>query len=116
LYRRDENGEETLSLDPADPEANIEAELVRLSEVREFRARLEADFAARPDDDLRRYVNLQLDGDRYTPYKPREAAEALGLSIETIYLLKERFERRLMRLFSIEFGETKQKRMRKGQL
>lgn len=103
LYVPGETDDEVrLGIDPPEPEEDIETQLATRSTLEPLRKRLDDDFAARPDDELQLYIMLQFDGDRYVPYKPREAAQELGVPVERIYLLKEKFERRLLRLFRSE--------------
>jgi len=95
-----ETGDEepVLRIDPPDPEPDVERRLIQQS----LRKRLEDDFVAKPDDELQLYVMLQFDDAIPVPYPPREAAEQLGIPVERIYLLKDKLERRLHRLFRDE--------------
>ena len=101
-----------LLVDPVEPAEDIRTRLVTRAHREPLRKRLDEDFAARPDDELQLYIMLQFDGDRYVPYKPREAAQELGVPVERIYLLKEKFERRLLRLFRSELEAAQAARKR----
>jgi len=99
LYvRSDDDGEDKLSLDPADPTMGAEEALVDRSAVELLKKRLDDDLAARPDVELQRYVNLLFEDERCLSYKPGEMAAALELPVERVYLVKERLGRRVMRL------------------
>jgi len=89
-------------VDPADPAPTIEDVLARRQVFGNLKKRLDDDFKARLDDDLQLYVMLQFDEDRYVPYTPRDAAAELGIDVEQVYLLKEKLERRLNRIFKEE--------------
>lgn len=95
-----ETGDEEpmLRIDPPDREPDAERRLIQQSLLK----RLEDDFVAKPDDELQLYVMLQFDDTLPGPYTPREAAEQLGIPVERIYLLKDKLERRLHRLFRDE--------------
>jgi hypothetical protein len=103
LYVPDEKGGGVrLRLDRKDPAESAEAQLARRAHYEPLRKRLDEDFTVQPDDELQLYVMLQFDNDRFIPYKPRDAAQELGIPVERIYLLKQKLERRLMRLFRTE--------------
>jgi len=116
LYVGNGDDQVHLRIDPPDPTKSIEVELADRSVRQPLGERLQRDFAARPDDDLRRYVELQFDGDRFVPYKPRDAADLLGVPVENIYLLKEKLERRLLRLFRGELAATQSRRTKEKNL
>ncbi|MEO8035826.1 MAG: hypothetical protein ABI837_15425 [Acidobacteriota bacterium] len=107
LYVPTEGDHVRLRVDPRDPDRLTDDSLTHNETHWSLRKRLDDDFVARPDDDLQFYVMLQFDGDRYVPYKPREAAEALGIDAKELYLLKDKFERRLRRLFKIEINAAR---------
>lgn len=94
-------------VDPHDSAAAVDATLIRHEHVASLRQRLSEDFETRPDDDLQLYVMLQFDGDEYVPYTPREAAKELGVDVKQIYLLKEKLERRINRIFKAELERTR---------
>jgi len=94
-------------VDPADPTPGVEDILIRHEHVAPLRKRLDDDFKARPDDDLQLYLMLQFDGDEYVPYTPRDAAKELGVEAKQIYLLKEKLERRINRLFKEELAAAR---------
>jgi len=85
-----------------DPTPAVDDLLIRHEHVAPLRKRLDEDFKARPDEDLQLYLMLQFDGDEYVPYTPRDAAKELGVDVKQIYLLKEKLERRMNRLFKEE--------------
>ncbi len=91
-----------LRVDPADPAAALDDDVLHRLTFAPLRKRLDDDFIVRPDDELQLYLMLQFDGERYVPYKPQDAAQELGVDVKKIYLLKEKFERRLHRLFRKE--------------
>jgi hypothetical protein len=99
-------------VDPRDPSPDAEALLVRRETLAPLRKRLEDDFQKRPDDSLQLYVMLQFDGDDCVPYPPREAAAELGIEAPAIYLLKEKLERRLNRLFKEELNAARARQER----
>lgn len=96
--REDDDGNVHLRVDPPDPTESVETRLI----VASLRKRLDDDFLAKPDDELQLYVLTQFDDSRPMPYPPREAAAQMGVPVERIYLLKEKLERRLLRLFKAE--------------
>jgi DNA-directed RNA polymerase specialized sigma24 family protein len=96
--REDEDGNVQLRVDPRDQTESVETRLI----VASLRKRLDDDFLAKPDDELQLYVMTQFDDGRPEPYPPREAAAQMGVPVERIYLLKEKLERRLLRLFKDE--------------
>jgi DNA-directed RNA polymerase specialized sigma24 family protein len=91
-----------LIADPADSTPAVDQVLAHREVFRGRRKRLEDDFKERPDDELQMYVMLQFDGDRYVPYTPRDAAKELGMDVKQVYLLKDKLERRLNRIFKEE--------------
>src|SRR6266511_4200545 len=96
--REDEDGNVQLRVDPNDQTDSVETRLI----VASLRKRLDDDFLAKPDDELQLYVLTQFDDGRPMPYPPGEAATQMGVPVERIYLLKEKLERRLLRLFKAE--------------
>jgi DNA-directed RNA polymerase specialized sigma24 family protein len=99
------DGTVVVTHEPPDPEPDAETQIMEQESQVPFLKRLEEDFEAHPDDELQMYVLLQFEDGKYAPYKPREAADELGVSVERIYLLKEKLERRVLRLFRDELRE-----------
>lgn len=77
---------------------------IRHEDIAQRRKRLDDDFKARPDEDLQLYLMHVLDGGDYTHHTPRDVAKELGVDVKQIYLLKEKLERRINRLFKEELA------------
>ncbi len=104
LVKPTDNEDVEFIVEPLDPAPAVEDVLIRRETFEPLRKRLEDDFKARPDDDLQLYLMLQFDGDQYVPYTPRDAAVELGIDVKQIYLVKEKLERRINRLFKEELA------------
>lgn len=105
------NGSDTVEylVEPSDP-APLPDSALATRQPSTMRQRLADDFKARPDDELELYVMLQFDGESWAPYAPREAAQELGMDVKRVYLLKERLERRINRLFKDELAAVASRR------
>lgn len=97
----------TYLIEPTDSARSVEEALMIRERVAPLRQRLDDDFVARPDNDLQLYLMLQFDGGEYVPYTPRDAAKELGIDVKQVYLLKEKLERRINRLFKEELGAAR---------
>ena len=101
-------------VEPPDSGTSADDVLIRRETLEPVRKRLDDDFKLRPDENLQLYLMLQFDGDRYAPYTPAEAARELGMDVKEIYLLKEKLERRLHRLFKAELEAVRAESARKA--
>jgi DNA-directed RNA polymerase specialized sigma24 family protein len=97
----------TYLVDPADPARSAEDMLIVHERVAPLRQRLNDDCKVRPDEDLQLYLMLQFDGDEYVPYTPKDAAKELGIDVKQVYLLKDKLERRINRLFKEEIDAAR---------
>ncbi len=112
LYTDGDEGGNRAS-EPIDANPSPEAIVLHRDAVEKAKARMAQDFTEHPDSDLERYFELQFDGDRYLPYKPRGAAAQLRLDVREIYLLKDKLERRIYRIFGTELSLAQVKHRRK---
>jgi DNA-directed RNA polymerase specialized sigma24 family protein len=97
----------TYLVEPTDAARSVEEVLINHEHIAPLRERLDDDFKARPDEDLQLYLMLQFDSDEYVPYTPRDAAKELGIDVKQVYLLKEKLERRINRLFKEELDAAR---------